>query len=183
MNTLIEKITIKKAILFTVLFIACFILINYTSLGVAGLLQITNGASILDFEFGYSAEKAQSLLTALGEEGRAFHLTKIMPIDFVFPLSYMLCYSGWIAVLLKRRVFQNKAGFLLIVPVLAMIFDWIENIGIINMLRNFPDLPKWAVNMASISGILKMVLIISSVVAIVTLFVVGRLISKKKVIE
>ncbi len=119
------------------------------------------------------------ILTALGEEGRAFHLTKIMPIDFVFSLSYMLCYLGWIVILLKRRVSQNKAGFLLIVPVLAMTFDWIENIGIINMLQNYPDLPKWAVNIASISGILKMVLIISSVVIIVILFIVDRLINKK----
>lgn len=180
MNIFIEKMTWKKALLFTGVFVALYILINYTAIGVAGLLQITNGANILDFEFGYSTAEAYDLLTALGEQGRSFYLTRIIPIDFPFPFTYMLFYAGWIALLVKNTVPNSKAKYFLIVPILAMLFDWIENIGIIAMLRNYPSLPVWAVTTSSVSGMLKTIFTVSSIAIIAILFVVFMIRKKRK---
>jgi len=113
-------------------------LINYTGIGVTGLLQITNGANILDFEFGYTASKAYDLLTALGNDGRSFYIMKILPLDFPFPFTYMLCYAGWIALMGKYTIPKSALKIHLAAPVLAMLFDWIENIGILAMLKNYP---------------------------------------------
>ena len=104
LNTVIQKASWKKAVSFTALFAAFYVLINFSQIGVAGLLKITGGASILDFEFGYSSEKAYGILTALGVEGRTFYLMRILPMDFPLPLTYMLFFTGVIALLCKHTI-------------------------------------------------------------------------------
>ena len=172
----IQKTTWKTATVCTVLFVVLFALINYSSIGVAGLLNITGGANILDFELGYTHEKAYQMLTALGNEGRAFYQTKILPLDFPFPLAYMLCFASWIAFLLKRIPQNKRYTPLLLIPVIAAASDWIENIGILSMLRSYPTLPPWAVTTASYVGILKMFSIGASMAAIgILLFIRGKI--------
>jgi len=171
LNTIIQKATWKKATVFTLLFAALYVLINFSGIGVAGLLRITDGANILDFEYGYTYDKAYNMLTALGIEGRAFYQTRILPIDFPFPFSYMLFYSGFIALLIKHIRPSKLLGYLLFIPVLAMLSDWIENIGIISMLSNYPALPDWSVSLASTMGMLKTSCTIGSIAIIVGLFI------------
>ena len=172
LNKIIQRASLKKAIFFTILFAIFFVLINFSPIGVASLLNITGGASILDFEFGFTYETAYYMLTALGEEGRAFYLTRILPLDFPFPFTVMLFGVGYIALLLKHIAPKKSYSCLLILPVLFMVFDWIENIGIIVMLLNFPNLPGWAVLLASTSGILKYISAFGSIMTIGTLFII-----------
>ncbi|MCL2697704.1 MAG: hypothetical protein FWE74_06455 [Oscillospiraceae bacterium] len=162
----------KKAVIFTVLFAIFYTVINFSGIGVTGLLKITDGANILDFEFGYSEEEAYDMLTALGEEGREFYLTKIIPLDFPFPVTYMLFYAGWIALLLKHITQSKRFKYLLLIPVLAALSDWIENIGIIAMLRSYPDLPPWAAATASFAGMIKFSLTALSIAVIIVLLFV-----------
>jgi len=172
MIKIIKKAMWKKAILFTILFMAFYVLINFSGIGVAGLLKITGGANILDFEFGFTYEKAVDMLTALGTEGRAFYLAKILPLDFPFPFTYMLFFVGLISLLVKHTFCRKPFQFLLFIPVLTMLFDWIENIGIIVMLNNYPKLPEWTVSLSSISGILKNSFFVVNFVVIGILFVI-----------
>jgi hypothetical protein len=178
-NTIIQKISWKKAVFFTVIFSVLYVIINFSGIGVAGLLKITDGANILDFEFGYSQDEAYEMLTALGLEGRTFYLTKIIPMDFPFPFAYMLFYAGWIALLIRHVNPNASYRYLLFVPVLAMLFDWLENIGIIAMLKNYPNLPAWAVFTASFSGILKFSFTVGSIGLIVVFIII--LIRKKHI--
>jgi hypothetical protein len=159
----------KKTVLFAALFIAFYAVINFSGIGVAGLLNISNGANILDFEFGFTYEKASDMLTALGVEGRDFYLSKIVPLDFPFPFSYMLFYCGVIALAIKNISPKRTLGYLLLIPVLAMLCDWIENIGIIAMLNNYPSLSEWSVSLASIFGIMKTVFTVACIATIATL--------------
>ena len=175
MDRFVQRITWKKALWFTALFAVFYTIINYTCVGVVGLLQITDGANILDFEFGYTASRAYDLLAALGNDGRSFYLVKILPLDFPFPFTYMLCYTGWIALMGKNTVPPNMLKFLLAAPVLAMLFDWIENIGILTMLQNFPILPAWAVMTASASGIMKTIFTVFSLSIMILLLVITLL--------
>ena len=193
LNTVVQKASWKKAVLFAVLFAALYALVNFSRVGVSGLLEITGGANILDFEIGYSYEKAFAMLTALGAEGRLFYQTKMLPMDFFVPVTYMLCFAGFIALLLRQAWPERAWGsaseqapgkvperilgkalrycrYLLFVPVVAMLSDWAENIGILVMLHSYPDLPAWAVFMASMSGVIKAVFISVSISVIVLLF-------------
>jgi len=180
LDLIVCKATLKKALLFSALFAGFFALINFSSFGVAGLLRITGGASILDFEFGFSYEKAYEMLSLLGVDGRAFYISRIVPIDFPFPLSYMLFYVGWMALLLKRIKPIEWLKYLLFAPVLAMLLDWIENIGIISMLRGYPILPRLAVSFASTFGMFKMVFIAVNFLIIGVLLIVFVISSRKK---
>jgi len=172
LDAIIHKASWKKAAIFTLLFATFFVLINFSGTGVAGLLRITNGANILDFEFGYTYEEAHNMLTVMGAEGREFYLTRILPIDFPFPLSYMLFYAGFTALLIKHTAPHKQCKYLLFVPLLAMICDWIENIGIITMLNSYPNLPEWSVALASIMGMLKTVFTVGSILIIAGLLIV-----------
>ena len=156
------------------------VLINYSGIGVAGLLKISGGNNILDFEFGFDHEKAYGMLTALTTEGRTFYLTKILPLDFPFPFSYMLCYASWIALLIKHTKIEKWCKYLLFIPLVAMLCDWIENIGIIAMLNGYPNLPSWAVSLASTAGMIKFIFTIGSIAAICILFVVFIIITSRK---
>ena len=169
---IIQKVSWKKLIILTLLFAVFYILINFSAIGVAELLRITDGANILDFEFGYTYEEAHNMLTALGTEGREFYLTRIMPLDYPFPFTYMLFYAGFIAFLLKHITSQKRYGYLLFIPLLAMLCDWIENIGIITMLNTYPNLPEWSVLLASIMGMLKTVFTIGSIIIILGLLII-----------
>ena len=137
----------------------------------SGFVKMTGGANILDFQFGYTYEKAYDMLTALGVEGRTFYLTKILPMDFPFPLIYMLFFAGFIALLIKHTTQKETYRFILFIPVLAMLLDWTENIGEITLLNSYPILPEWAVLLASVSGMLKTIFTIGSIVIIGSLFI------------
>jgi hypothetical protein len=164
----IQEASWRKAVLLTAVFATFFAMINYSAIGVAGLLRITGGANILDFEFGFSYDKALDMLTALGPDGRAFYLTRLLPKDFPFPVSYMLFFTSILALLLKHTAAAANASlrYALLIPVAAMLSDWIENVGIIAMLIGFPDLPRWAAALASISGMAKYVCTAGSALAI-----------------
>lgn len=171
-NSIIQKATLPKAAFFTALFAVFYFLINYSGVGVAGLLKITDGANILDFEFGYNQEEAYQMLTALGTDGIAFYLTKILPLDFPFPFVYMLCFAGWIALLIKCITHKAWYKFLLLIPLLTMLFDWMENVGIIAMINGYPELPVWAVLFASIAGMFKTAFTIGNIIVIGLLVII-----------
>ena len=163
----------------TVFFVLMFGLINYSGIGVAGLLKITGGANILDFEFGYSTARAYSVFESLGNEGRAFYLARILPLDFVFPLSYMAFYFAWIA-LLQRHVFghQKMVSSLLLIPIFAMLFDWAENLGVLMMLHRYPTVLGGVCAVSSAMTILKFVgtmLSIGTIAALLIMVLMKRM--------
>ncbi len=162
----------KKAVIATAFFAVCYFLINYSGIGVRGLLDITGGANILDFEFGYSAQKAYQMLGSLGEIGRAFYLSRILPLDFIFPISYAAFYTAWMAVLV-RHIADGRGWTraVLALPVLAMLFDWAENICVIRMLRQYPTVLQGVCGVSSAMTVLKFLFTVLSVVVLAMMFV------------
>lgn len=79
MNDFVEKMTGRKALVILGIFVIIWWLIDFSPIGVARLEEITGGVGILDFETRYSADFAYNWLESMGEAGRNFHLTRIMP--------------------------------------------------------------------------------------------------------
>lgn len=156
MNKLVEeKASLRNALLATVNFLFWLWLIDFSPIGVSGLLKVTGGVNILDFESGYSVKYAYTLLSNLGEAGRMFHLTKIMPLDILFPFSLMLFGVTWFLYLLNKVTLHNCVlRFLPLFSVLNMLLDWTENIGIVIMILNYPkQLPGVCHFTATVSSI------------------------------
>jgi hypothetical protein len=144
-------------------------LINGPFIGLAKLQEITGGHSILDMEFtGYSVEKAYNILEALGEEGRAFDMKYIVPLDFPFPLSYGLFYFVSLTFIAKKMFKNLKKPWLFgIIGGFATLFDWLENLMIINLLQNYPKRLNGAASIASVFTQLKGLFIASTMGLIV----------------
>lgn len=171
MNNLIEKMTAKKVAIIMGIFIIVLWLIDYSPVGVARLLEITGGVGILDMETRYSADFAYNWLEAMGEAGRSFHLTRIMPLDIIFPPCLALMQFGVIAILMK---YATKPGARIrsfaIAPAFYMVLDWLENIGITTMLMTFPSrLDTLAVATGWVTSVKKTVILVDIILIVVLL--------------
>lgn len=114
-------------------------LVNGRPFGIAELKSITGGVGILDMEILYTPQQAYAFLSAMGEAGRSFELTRIIPLDLLVPFFYALFLSTLITWILHRWL-PAESGWhrLNVVPVIGALFDYLENLGIIAMLLAYP---------------------------------------------
>lgn len=106
--------------------------------------------------FGYSFSYANELLSSLGADGRNLYLSTQLPIDFLYPGLFSITYSLMLVWLCSKLLTKNsKIYYFALVPFLAGIFDYIENILIIKMINSFPDLQVTTVKTASMFTVLK----------------------------
>jgi len=105
---------------------------------------------------GYSYEHAILLMNNLGESGRSIYLTRQLPADFIYPGLFAISYSLLLTWLFLKS-FDPKSWvyFLGFIPILAGLFDYLENIGIILMINTYPNLTPGLVRFASITTVLK----------------------------
>lgn len=105
------------------------------------LVELTDGMKPLDvLPLGYSSDYVRSLFQALGEDGRHYYLTHQIPVDMVYPALFIVTYSLLTFYLLRKSgIRENTAMRLSVIPVLAGLCDYMENLGIVVMLRSFPD--------------------------------------------
>ena len=165
-DSYVNSMTVWKACAATAVFAVLLWVIDFSPIGVTGLLQVTGGANILDFEAGYG------MLEALGEAGRSFHLTKIMPVDIFFPIGLMFFLTSWMSLFLKKLTKDGSVLHLLpLIAVVNMLLDWSENIGITLMLANYPERLETVCRITSTVSAVKMVCVKTAVVVLLMLFV------------
>ncbi len=108
---------------------------------------------------GYTTEYAISLLNAIGPEGRDLYMSLQLPLDFVYPGLFIISYSLLFAWLLKKNYdLESMVYYALYIPIFAGLFDYTENVFIIMMLKNYPNLASSLVTIASLATIAKSVL-------------------------
>lgn len=165
----IRRIATGKAVLGSlVLWLVFLFLITGRPFGLAQLEEITGGPTILDMTFTTGPESVSTVLDALGDAGRAFDLTSIVPLDLVFPLTYGLFLALGISWGLSHILPKDSPWFLLnLAPVLAAAADYCENAGVITLLLTYParlDPVAWFVS------IMYAVKFIFSTISFITLF-------------
>jgi hypothetical protein len=112
---------------------------------------------------GYTHAYAEKLLDAIGPEGRAAYLKQQLPIDFVYPGLFAVTYTLMLVWLFSKSFdLRSKVFLLALIPAAAGLFDYLENIGIIFMIKSFPDLNPYLVSISSTFSILKSLLTIAS---------------------
>ena len=137
-------------------YVVLLVLINGQPFGVGQLKEITGGTGILDLEVLYTPEQAYALFAAMGDAGRSFDLTHIVPLDLLFPFAYTLFDAVAITWLLHRWLPAGSRWHRLnVVPVVGGIADYLENLGIITMLVAWPaPLPAIA-RFTMVAGLVK----------------------------
>lgn len=178
MQKIYEKIkklsTWKNILLFLVLFIITYVIINGKPFGVAQLKEYTNGVGILDLERSYSPEYAYEIFKLQGDIGRQFYMKILIIFDVIFPLAYMLFFSTIMTFIFRRwlpdgHVLQKLS----LLPILAGISDYVENTFILIMLHNYPkelfNIAVLANIMTILKGVIFGVSILLSIVGLIGL--------------
>jgi len=106
------------------------------------VMSYSNGMKILDMmPGGYDAIFVNTLFNTLGETGRRVYLYLQIPADMIYPLLFGISYTLLLAYFLKKLNKHNTGLFYLcLLPIVAGIADYLENIGIIIMLKHYPGL-------------------------------------------
>ena len=105
------------------------------------VVRLAGGLKLLDMmPMGYSNRYVNELLYALGEEGRHAYLFLQIPVDMVYPLFFGISNCLLLAYFLNKiEKIDGKLSYLCYLPLFSGIFDYFENLGIIMMLKNFPN--------------------------------------------
>jgi hypothetical protein len=82
-------------------------------------------------------------LDNLGEEGRNTYMFLQIPLDLLFPPLFAITCSLLLAFLFQRGFnTRSKIRIFVLIPMLAGLFDYLENIGIIILLKAYPRFPE-----------------------------------------
>lgn len=130
----------KKVIILLILSILAYVMMVLFTL--PRLQALAGGLELFDVRMiGYTPEYAMQLLSALGSEGRLVYLTQQIPLDMIYSLLFAMSYSVLTAYLLHRLSwFEGPAFYLVMLPLIGGLLDGCENLAVMTMLNQFPDL-------------------------------------------
>jgi hypothetical protein len=138
-------------------------------------MEFSNGMKLLDMmPTGYDLTYVSELFTLLGDNGRLTYLTNQIPVDMIYPLLFGLSYCLLLGYFLKKLNKLNSLySSLCLLPIVAGIADYLENIGIIIMLKDYPELKESTVYATNIFSIIKSfstsIFFITLIVVLITL--------------
>ena len=139
-------------------------------------MAFSKGMKLLDMmPMGYDSEYINALFEALGENGRGVYLYNQIPIDMVYPFLFGISYCLLLVYFLQKINKLNSAFFYLIfLPIIAGIADYLENLGIINMLSSYPNQSQLSMDVTNVFSIIKsMTTTVFFVALIITLAIFG----------
>lgn len=147
-------------------------------------MGFSNGMKLLDMlPTGYNRDYVIELFRTLGENGREIYLTNQLPVDMIYPLLFGITYSFLLAYFLKKlNKLKSPFTYLCLLPIIAGIADYSENIGIITMLYSYPDLSEVAVKTTNSFSLIKSISTsVFFIVLIIILIMLGfKTINRKK---
>ena len=146
-------------------------------------MEFSDGMKLLDMmPTGYDLNYVSELFTSLGENGRLTYLTNQIPVDMIYPLLFGLTYCLLLGYFLEKLNKLNSPYiYLCLIPIIAGVADYLENIGIITMLKNYPILNEITVNTTNIFSVIKSISTsIFFIVLIVILITLGIKVLNRK---
>ena len=121
------------------------------------VMGFSGGMKLLDMlPAGYDFAYVSDLFEKLGDAGRNAYLLRQIPADMVYPALFAISYSLLLAFFIKKL--NNLNGPLVyacLLPIIAGLFDYMENIGIISMLVTYPNLSTGTVTATNIFTVIK----------------------------
>ena len=125
---------------------------------------------ILDARFSYNLEQVNSLFDKMGSEGRGVYRFISANVDMVYPIVYGLFFILSIASFLKK-IFPARPKTMLValIPLIAVLFDYLENFNTLKMLGNFPNITPDEVAKGALFTQLKWEFIVISIFLILVL--------------
>ena len=154
----------RQAALFGLAASGIYLLMIYITLA---HIETLSGLRPFDMRLGgYSAEQANSLLSALGSSGRRYYLTRQIPLDLLYPALMALTLVSLLKWLGLRGADRKLVQIGIWVSIGAAIADYLENVGICLMILSWPETSANTVLAASVASIVKSGLTTAAVVSV-----------------
>ena len=161
-----EELRLTLALLFVVMM--CIIGLQYLD---QFLINDTCTGGIISFELARDLETAGSYLNSWGEKGK-IAVSLGLGIDFLFPIAY----ATFLAILIHKlnfalwfkKSFFNVGNLLIWCLFLAAVFDYVENIALINLVLG--DMKQFWVSISFYFALSKFCVIFASFVYILINF-------------
>lgn len=141
------------------------------------VMHYSDGMKILDMmPTGYDAHYVNTLFNTLGIQGRHAYLYHQLPLDLIYPALFGISSCLVLAYFLQKlKKLDSPLFYLCLIPLFSGFFDYGENIGIISMLRNYPNISELQIQITSTFSVLKSILTsIYFIILIMTLLAVAK---------
>ncbi len=126
---------------------------------------------VLDTRFSYTKNEVLQLFKDLKIEGKEKVKFISGVVDMIYPLIY-----GILLFLLMSKVtsyFSNKKlKIICLLPLIGMLFDYVENFSVLNMLNSYPNISETQVFISSSATSLKWLFLYTSTLLILVLTVI-----------
>jgi len=148
----------KRVLIWVIITYLIYAFILFVS--IPSVSKFTGGMSTFNMmPFGYSSEYVMKLLFTLGSEGRHAYLFHQIPLDLFFPFIFAFGNCLLIGFLLNKiNSLKGKLMYLCLLPVFASWFDYLENIGVMTMLLNFPNVSEFVIQFTEFFSVTKSLL-------------------------
>jgi len=171
---------LRKFFTNTVLFLLLLALIAINGImyfGKGGFNELfeISGKLIPDLKLIHSNESLMEYFDAWGAQGRLFYI-RYQYRDFIYPIIYSVFMSAILIRLIRPRYFNVWVA----VPMLAMVFDFVENYYLRVLVYDYPNLISQNITMASVFSSLKWLTILISILLIFIALVRRRKAYSKK---
>ncbi|MCL3779505.1 hypothetical protein EMN47_03790 [Prolixibacteraceae bacterium JC049] len=134
--------------------------------------QITKiaGESIatLDGRFSYTLADVNLVFNKMTEDGRSVYRVISGVLDMFYPLIYGVLFF-LLLIRATNSIPNNKFKLCSLLPLIAMLFDYIENIGVLRMLDAFPAITNSQVVFNSFITTCKWVFVFLTLISVVIL--------------
>lgn len=123
--------------------------------------------------FGFTDEAAHRSLQCMGEEARPVYRAAELREDAVYPVCYgaFLAFTLW-ALASFGGITRNR-GLLVLLPIIAVAFDYMENHYVVELIDQFPNLEEHTVDMASMGNQMKWSFAMLSMLMVLILAALG----------
>ncbi len=132
---------------------------------------------------GYTLADVMRIFGAIGPDGRSAFLWYQLPLDMLYPYFYGSFLALSVAWFFKKTGNGNKRiAWLSLLPLLAALFDYLENVMEIILLVRFPDITAGMVSLASTFTLIKGLALMISILVLLLLILLylARTLARKK---
>lgn len=145
----------KKVLVLFILTSLVYVLM--VAVTIPNVSEHANSMLLLDMmPMGYEFDYVKALFDTLGAQGRNAYLYHQLPVDMIYPGLFGISYCLVLAYFLKKlNKFDSKLFYLCLLPLFAGLADYMENIGIINLLTNYPNLTSGMVTTTAFFSLFK----------------------------
>lgn len=119
---------------------------------------------LIDMMFAYSADDLYRALGEYGEGGRAAYATYLTQVDFLYGTLLGLAFAA--VLLVVSRSLRRLRGLFLVLallPMLMTLFDYAEDLTLLAILGQFPEIVIPLASLASLLTSMKLILVYASI--------------------